>query len=61
MTCSHLSYKREATGSESECLNCHLPIIFDGKKWRWLYDISLPKTRALRKAYEIDRATGKHS
>lgn len=60
MTCSHITYKREATGSESECSNCHLPIIYTGKKWVWLYEIGASKVRALRKAYEIDRATGKH-
>lgn len=61
MLCQHLSIMNPRYGAESTCANCQLPIMFDGERWRWLYDIDSSKARRMRTAWRIDRLTGKHS
>lgn len=60
MTCSHQSIKAKRTGNKDTCISCGTPIIFDGTKWRWEYDIDAAKRRKLERIYAVDEATGAH-
>ena len=45
---------QEATCSESGCI---MPMIFDGSRWRWYYDIDPAKRRKLQRIFIIDQMT----
>ena len=61
MICEHLSIKAAATGQTDNCLNCKQPIIHDGKRWRWTYDLDAHKRAKLSQIFAIDAITGKHT
>lgn len=60
MICLHQSIQEAHTGATSECISCRLPIIFDGTKWQWFYGLDPRKTAKYRRAWDIDKLTGKH-
>lgn len=61
MICQHISIQTARYGASSTCSNCDQPIIFDGDRWQWEFGIARDKVSKMRRAYGIDRATGKHS
>ena len=58
---THQSLQEPHTGQIDICTACNLEIIFDGKRWTWLYDIDKTKRTKLMRAFTIDRITGVHS
>lgn len=55
MMCSHSSIKEARYGQRDKCIQCHQPIVFDGKKWRWEYDLGMAKVHKMERAREMDR------
>ena len=55
MICQHASIKEARYGQTDECILCHQPIVFDGKKWRWQYDLGIAKVRKMERARDMDR------
>ena len=61
MICNHQSIKSRLTGNQDDCILCTMPIIFNGKRWVWLYDVDDIKRRKLIRTYQIDQITGAHA
>lgn len=60
MICAHRSIKQPHTGQTDRCPLCQLDIIFDGKRWVWIFGIDNTKRQKLIRAFDIDRITGAH-
>lgn len=59
MICQHQSIKKKLVGQRADCILCHIPVIFDGSRWVWLYSIGKDKRRKyeLQLAREMVRST----
>ena len=57
----HESAKIRTRGSEDKCILCGQEIMFDGERWRSIYDIGTYLVRKWRAIYTIDKMTGRHA
>lgn len=58
MTCQHITFKAARRGSSADCSNCQMPIIHDGSKWRWEFELDRDLVKRLRAEYQEFRRIG---
>lgn len=49
----HTAVETPRKGAIGDCVTCGLPLIHDGRKWRWLFDLSSAERNKLRKEWPI--------
>ena len=47
----------ESIGALTDCTTkgCHMPLIYDGSKWRWFYEMSQRERRELQGQYYMEK------